>query len=122
MHETTITITKKYPPDEGKKMWKLLTQSGEKYLVAASEHAFYREGETCTVGYTSSEFQGKTYHTVMGAPRGQTSGVGRPGGSIVQHPGQGISPKTNGGDPEYDLKVGAQAKFNAVAPPLAARA
>src|SRR5260370_14192159 len=116
MHEAHITLTKKYPPDEGKKMWKLLTTSGEKYLVAASEQSFYREGETCTVGYTSSEFQGKTYHTVTGAPKGHTSGVGRPGGSMGHYPGHVNSPHIHR-VAENEPKIGAPTEFDPVAPP-----
>lgn len=84
MHEATVTITNKYAPDKGKTMWKLLTASGEKFLVMPTEQQYYQEGETYTLNYTSSDFNGRTYHTAKGAPTpagGKKQPAFHPGGA-----------------------------------------
>lgn len=96
MHEATVTIVKKYPPDAGKKMWKLVADTGEKFLAFPTEANAFQEGVRCTFNYTSSDFQGRTFHTVKGAPRMV------PGALIkVSSPGDVIVPtlKPHGADP-----------------------
>jgi len=71
MHEATVTITKKYPPEEGKKMWKFLTAEGLKLQAFPKDADLYSEGQRVSLNYTTSDFQGKSYHTIKGGPKSE---------------------------------------------------
>lgn len=68
MHEATVTVATKSPPDPGKKTWKLLTSTGELFLIWPNDEHYYEAGKTYKLSYTSSDFNGRTYHTAKGAP------------------------------------------------------
>lgn len=68
-HGATITIVQKTPPAPGKKQWKILAETGESFGAFPPEAAQLEEGCRYTIGYTSSDFQGRTYHTVKSAQR-----------------------------------------------------
>ncbi len=70
MHEATITVIKKSPSKSGK-TFTLTTDTGDMFSVFPAEAALFEEGHQYTVQYTSTDFQGKTYHTIKsGAPSG----------------------------------------------------
>ncbi len=63
MHDATVTIVQKSLSKSGK-TFTLTAETGEMFSVFPPEAAFIEVGQRYTLEYTSSDFQGKTYHTV----------------------------------------------------------
>src|SRR5258708_7565081 len=99
-HEATITVAEKGLSSSGK-TYRLVTDAGESFSVFPADQQYYQVGQRYTVGYTSSDFQGRTYHTIKGAPKGGASGPPMPAagaGKPVHY-----IPTSQVSDAEYDL-------------------
>ena len=69
MSETTETIVQKNPPGLGKKMWELITDTGEKYKAFGSEADHFQAGKRYRFSFESKEFNGYPFKSVKGAPK-----------------------------------------------------
>lgn len=110
-HQATITIVGKYPPDAGKKMWKIVGETGEKFLVSPNEQQFYEQGRRYTFGYTSSDFQGRTYHTAKGNPAPADHNQPNANSQVV---------KAGNGNGDIDIRsiLGLMHTYNGKQPPV----
>lgn len=118
MHKINITVQYKDPPKPpapGKKAgpWSIKDGDGVKYKAWAEQAAIMEVGGEYSIGYTTEDYQGAPQHTIK-----EIRPLNAPTPSAAPRPA--LANKPNGhADPEYDLKIGAQAKFNAIAPGLA---
>jgi hypothetical protein len=69
MNETTETIVQKNPPGPGKKMWELVTETGEKYKAFGSEADHFHAGKRYRFSFESKEFNGYPFKSIKGAPK-----------------------------------------------------
>lgn len=121
MHKTNITVQYKDPPKPpapGKKAgpWSIKDEDGVKYKAWADQAAMMDVGGEYSIGYTSEDYQGAPQHTIK-----EIRPLSAPTPSPAPRPA--LTNKPNGhADPEYDLKVGAQATYNGIVAPLATTA
>ncbi len=69
MHEATVTIIKKNPPGQGKKMWELVAETGERFKAFNSEADLFDEGKRYRLHFESKEYNGFAFNSIKGAPK-----------------------------------------------------
>jgi hypothetical protein len=109
MHEATITVVSMRKDGKGlKAAW-----NGEEAWmdIPDSLRGRFEWKNTYPIQYTTTNKRDGSTGYVIKAFAGSS-----------QAPAQGGHNKPPNGDPEYDLKIGAQAKFNALAPAMATMA
>lgn len=76
MGQATITVKYKDAPKEGKKMWSI-SDGSQRFLVTPEEQDRFNIGGTYSLNYKTSQFNGRDFHTVVGAPK-QPNGYAPP--------------------------------------------
>ncbi len=68
MPEVTETIVQKNKPGPGKKMWELVTETGEKYKAFSTDAILFSEGGYYRFNFEPKEFNGYHFKSVTGPP------------------------------------------------------